>query len=262
MSIKYFEFFGERCSGTNFLEEAIITNFNVTYKNEGRNKHFFCFNNYDKSYDNTLFIGIVRNPIYWLNSYHVELHNIPNENKKNIISFLFNPFYSVDKPDATNTKLGTVFTKINFMFNKEYTIKEDLNYITGDKYKNIFELRKLKNDYLINILPKKVKNYVLINYEDLLYNYQETLSLIRDKFQLQQKFTPFKKIVRYKKSTHYNFVKQREILLPIPIINLIWNNLDIEQEKQLGYIKGDNNNFFINKYKINPDDNSKLPISV
>jgi hypothetical protein len=242
MSITYFEFFGERCSGTNFLEEAMLNNFHLTYKNEGRNKHFFCFNKYDKSYDNTLFIGIVRNPIYWLNSYHVELHNIPKENRKNIKSFLFNPFYSVDKLDAKNSNF-------HFMFNKEYTIQEDLNYITGGKYKNIFELRKLKNDYLMNILPKKVKNYILINYEDLLYNYQETLSLLRDTFKLKQKHETFQKIVKYKKSTYYNFVKQREILLPSIIISVIWNNLDLEQEKKLGYTQGNDNSNFINKYK-------------
>ena len=249
MSISYFELFGERCSGTNFLEEAISTNFYLIYKNEGRNKHFFCFNNYNKSYDNTLFIGIVRNPIYWINSYHVELHNIPKENKKNIISFLFNPFYSINT-SITNTKLSDINSDINFKFNKEYAIQEDFNYLTKNKYKNIFELRKLKNNYLMNILPNKVKNYILINYEDLLYNYQETLSLIRDTFNLKQKNNTFTKIVKYKKTTNYKFVKQREILLSPLIINLIWNNLDIKQEHTLGYTKGDNNNSFINKYNL------------
>ena len=64
---------------------------------------------------------------------------------------------------------------------------EDLNYITNKKYKNIFELRKLKNDYLMNIMPTKVKNYILINYENLLNNYEETLESIKNTFNLRNK---------------------------------------------------------------------------
>ena len=45
---------------------------------------------------------------------------------------------------------------------KNSVMLKDLNYITNQKYKNIFELRKLKNDYLINIMPTKVENYILV----------------------------------------------------------------------------------------------------
>jgi hypothetical protein len=238
MSITCFELFGERCSGTNFLEEAITANFELTYKNEGRNKHFFCHNNYDSTYDNTLFIGIVRHPINWLNSYHVEMHNIPKQNRKNIMTFLFNPFYSVDviNYNDKNKNNQTNFSfNINYTLNKEIVIQEDKNYVTGGKYKNIFELRKLKNEYLMNIMSKKVKHYILLNYEILLNNFQETLGLLRDTFQLKQKHVLFQTIKKYKKSTFYNFVKQREILFSPQIIQIIWNNLDKEQENKLGY---------------------------
>ena len=66
--ITKFAILGERCSGTNFLEESILSNFNITHTNEHGNKHFFCFNKYDNANtSDTLFIGIIRNPIYWLN---------------------------------------------------------------------------------------------------------------------------------------------------------------------------------------------------
>jgi hypothetical protein len=112
---------------------------------------------------------------------------------------------------------------------------QDLNYITNQKYKNIFELRKLKNEYLMNIMPTKVKNYILINYENLLVNYKETLELIKNKFSLTQKYPFFKNITKYKKSEKFNFVHQRQITFNLFTINTIWQNLDINQESILGY---------------------------
>ena len=114
---------------------------------------------------------------------------------------------------------------------------EDLNYTTNKKYKNIFELRKIKNGYLMDVMPNKVKNYILINYEKLLTNYEETLELIKNKFNLTQKHSTFKKIIKYKKSDTYNFVRQRQITLTPFIVDIIWKNLDAEQESKLGYNK-------------------------
>jgi len=95
--IKKFAILGERCSGTNFLEESITNNFNIEYTAEYGNKHFFCYNNYDmNSTKETLFIGIIRNPIYWINSFSKELYHVPEINK-NINNFLFNEFYSVEE---------------------------------------------------------------------------------------------------------------------------------------------------------------------
>jgi hypothetical protein len=229
--------YGERCSGTNFLEKAILENFNVEISWEQGSKHFFCFNDYNKrNFDDTLYIGIVRDPIYWINSFSKELHHVPEINRKNLKNFLFNEFYSVNDEIESAPKLQTIlFNNIPQKVYKYSVMLEDLNYITNKKYKNIFELRKLKNDYLMNIMPDKVKNYILINYESLLNNYEETLELIKNKFSLIQKYPNFKKIKTYKKSDTYNFVQQRQITL-IPFeINIIWKNLDINQELKLGY---------------------------
>ena len=81
MSNRKFVILGERCSGTNFLEEAITQNFDITYTSEYGNKHFFCWNKYESANEDTIFIGIIRNPIYWLNSFSKELHHIPSINK-------------------------------------------------------------------------------------------------------------------------------------------------------------------------------------
>jgi len=237
INIKKIIIYGERCSGTNFLENVILENFNIEISWEQGSKHFFCFNDYNKrNFDDTLYIGIIRDPIYWINSFSKELHHVPEINRKNLKNFLFNEFYSVNDEIESTPKLQTIlFNNKSQKIYRYSTMIEDLNYITHKKYKNIFELRKLKNDYLINVMPTKVKNYILINYEKLLTNYEETLELIKNKFSLIQKYPIFKKIKNYKKSDTYNFVQQRQITLTPFVIDIIWKNLDINQELSIGY---------------------------
>ena len=239
LNIKKIIIYGERCSGTNFLENSILENFDVEISWEQGSKHFFCFNDYNKrNFDDTLYIGIVRNPIYWINSFSKELYHVPEINRQNLRNFLFNEFYSINDEIEIAPKLQTIL--FNNKPQKSYrctTMVEDLNYITNKKYTNIFELRKLKNEYLMDIMPTKVKNYILINYEKLLTNYEETLEFVKNKFNLTQKHITFKKIQKYKKSDTYNFVRQRQITLTPFIIDIIWKNLDIQQESKLGYNK-------------------------
>jgi hypothetical protein len=241
MSNRKFVILGERCSGTNFLEEALTQNFDITYTSEYGNKHFFCNNNYTTASEDTVFIGIVRNPIYWLNSFSKELHHIPSINKP-LRNFLFNEFYSVF--DEQQNKKPMMDFNIFSNNVSEPINPKDLNYLNGNKYKNIFEMRKLKNHYLMNIMPRKVKNYILINYESLLYNYDATLNTLQSKFDLVKKNETYVKIKNYKKSDTYNFKQQRLITFKNELIQIIWENLDTCQESVLGYLKGDDNTRF------------------
>ena len=241
MSNRKFVILGERCSGTNFLEEALTQNFDITYTSEYGNKHFFCWNKYGSANEDTIFIGIIRNPIYWLNSFSKELHHIPSINKS-LQNFLFNEFYSV--LDEQKNKLSILDFGNNFNNTTEIVNPKDLNYLTGKKYKNIFEMRKLKNHYLTNIMPRKVKNYIWVNYENLLYNYEDTLNNIQTKFALPKKTDTYVKIKNYKKSNSYNYKQQRAITFNNALLQVIWDNLDTTQENMLGYFKGDDNGAF------------------
>jgi hypothetical protein len=251
--IQKFAILGERCSGTNFLEETISKNFNISYTAEYGNKHFFCYHDYsnrDKT-NNTLFIGIIRNPVYWLNSFSKELHHVPEVNRHSLNNFFFNEFYSVEDEVTPSISAfdGIFFIKNEKFYTSKYkTNNNDLNYLTGKKYKNIFELRNVKNNFLINVMPTRVQHYILINYEDLLFNFEHIMQNIKDKFNLLQKMPTFEKEKKYKKSETYNFVKQREISFTPKIVNIIWNNLNVKQENFLGYYPFDNNNFFKTKY--------------
>jgi hypothetical protein len=201
----------------------------------------------------TLFIGIIRNPIYWLNSFSKELYHVPEINRKTLNDFLFNEFYSVaDEISAANND-NVFLMKSNLYTYKYKTNPEDFNYVTGKKYKNIFELRKLKNNYLINVMPTKVNNFILINYEDLLYNFEQTLSDLKMKFNLIQTTKKFEMVTKYKKSETYKFVRQRLISFPEKLIKLLWLNLDVKQEASLGYFAGNNNAHFKTKCIVNKD---------
>ena len=215
--IKNFTILGERCSGTNYLEELIKTNFNIDIIWKYGWKHFFGFYNFQKNQeeDETLFIGIVRHPIYWIDSFFREQHHIPNK-PKNLDSFLFDEFYSID--EKNNNKI----------------IENDFNYITGKKYKNIFQLRFLKNFYLINTMPNYVKNYILISYENLRDNTNNVLSIIEQRFSLIKKFEMYKNIDYYKnyKNKKYN---NKKIQIPIKYQIICSLNLNKIQEDKLGY---------------------------
>jgi len=172
--IRYFTIYGERCSGTNYLQHAMLENFQLTYTSKYGWKHFFGFYDFTQEekdeplIENTLFIGIVRDPLYWLNSFSEKLHHIPTSNRQSIYSFLWNEHYSVS--DHTNAE-----------------IMEDHHIYTHQRYKNIFELRSIKNRFLIEDMPTRVKHYLLIRYEDLTNHYEKVLNFFYIKFHLIKK---------------------------------------------------------------------------
>jgi len=215
--IKYFQIYGERCSGTNFLECAIKENFDLEETTDYGWKHFFGFHDFKQTeHENeTLFIGIVRNPITWIDSLYKAKHHIPEQNLNNIRVFMFNQFYSL-YPDGTE-------------------IMEDRNIITKERYGNLFGMRRTKNEYLMNTMKTTVKNYILIRYEDLRDNYETVLNFLNNKFDLKRKNkNEYSKILIYKGKMNKVFQK-KPILLKPNIIELIKKNIDIEQEKLLGY---------------------------
>jgi hypothetical protein len=210
--VKNFTIYGERCSGTNYLEQLILENFEIPVTWEYGWKHFFGFSNFNNS-DYTLFFGIVRSPIPWINSFFKNPYHVPPRNNT-IQNFLKNPFFSIN--------------------DKNEVMNEDLNYTNNQIYNNIFELRKVKNDYLLNIMPNKVKNYVFINYEYIKAEPFDFLESIRVKFGLKKRFTYYKNIDYYKFKKDVKYIEKPVTLQP-QIIYFIKQNLDIEQERRLNY---------------------------
>jgi hypothetical protein len=86
----------------------------------------------------------------------------------------------------------------------------------------------------MNVVRTKVKNYVLIRYEDLLNNYDNTLDQIKNEFNLVKTHEEYEKIVNHTNGSGL-FTGERTIDFSRDIINDIWSRLDVAQEKLLGY---------------------------
>lgn len=216
--IKYFTILGERCSGTTFTKYAIEWNFKLEYY-KSCEKHFFTPNSrdfQDERMDQTLVICVVRDPIDWIDSFYKRPHHVPSHNKPSINDFINNEFYSIYEMEG---KRGQ-------------EIMEDRHLKTGERYKNIFELRKTKNDFLLNDLPRLVKRYIILRYEDLRDNYIETLDRIKDKFGLEPSNATYKQVIKYK-GTYNTEYSKKPILLEQSIQDYILENIDKEQEEEL-----------------------------
>ncbi len=214
--IKNFTIMGERCSGTNYLEQLVSDNFEIAVTWKYGWKHFFGFYDFnnlkDEDENETLFIGIVRHPVEWIDSFFKYQHHIKNAPLP-IEEFISKPIVST---------------------NEGKIIEEDTNYLTKKPYKNIFELRFLKNYYLINIMPTKVKNYVLIQYETLRDNPNMILEMLERKFNLNKKYEIFKNINYYKDDKNREYKKQN-ITISNSYALIILNNVNKIQENKLGY---------------------------
>jgi hypothetical protein len=106
-----------------------------------------------------LFIGIIRNLEDWVNSLYRDQHYIQHL-LENIDIFLTNTFYSL-YPNGSE-------------------IMQDRNIDTGERYKNIYELRLVKNKYLIEKMPNLVKNYCLITYDDLVDSFPDVMNKLKN----------------------------------------------------------------------------------
>ena len=136
--LKKIVIYGERCSGTNYLEELLLLNFDVEIIITCGYKHFFGFENLTGN-DDILFIGIVRNLCDWVNSLYRNPYHLPSELTTNIHAFLNNSFYSI--------------------YDDNSEILNDRNIETYERYKNIFESRHIKNKFIIekaNLFYEKI----------------------------------------------------------------------------------------------------------
>ena len=206
--------YGERCSGTNYLEQLLITNFDIEITWQYGWKHFFGFDNYTDS-DNILFIGIVRNLVDWINSFFVNQYHILHLSCKE--NFLNSEFYSVYDNNEENLC--------------------DRNMYTKKRYINIFDMRHTKNKYLVEDIPKLVKKYLLITYDELIENFGDTMNKIKNmNLPVKNMNLPVKNnidfplnIKYYKNYVETPYVKQKYNNIPEDIIikkaNMYYENI-------------------------------------
>lgn len=241
--IRYFTILGERCSGTHFLQHAILSNFAGLSYLKGE-KHFFgnkefrderggdpaTLSLHEKqmleidrvSPDELLVVSIVRHPVEWVDSFYKRKHHVPVPNREPIQRFLTCEFYSVYEEGPK----------------KGLEIMEDRNWRTKERYRNLFELRAEKIAYMREEIPKRAKHHWLVRYEDLRDDYQTTLEKIESQFGILRKSASadsFVPIVKYK-GTYHALYEKKPVMLTPEIQEFIWKNVDVDQEKEMGYL--------------------------
>jgi len=182
-----FQIFGERCSGTNYLENLLIYNFDC-YNVNKYNKHFFKNDDYENDND-ILFIGIVRDIKKWINSFYRIPHYLEYMQPIKKEQFLNDPIIS--------------------KFNDNVL---DYNIFTNEIYKNIFELRHIKLHYMVREMPKKMTNYILIRYEDLINDFENTLNRFKLYLNVKQNINYPINITQYKKEP-YIYIPNNDIYI-------------------------------------------------
>jgi hypothetical protein len=218
--LKRFTIFGERCSGTNFLEESILCNFDAELTWDFGYKHFFGHKKdceLENSHD-CLFLCIVRDGYSWMNSLRKNPHHLHQIMNKDNSTFLSSQVNSI---------------------NEDGNIKEeDMNWKTKEFFKNLYELRKEKTEYLLDVLPQKVRHCIFFRYEDLCTKFQFEMNRVVEYLSRQ----PTRSILFfhprwYKKEREDKYVPDKRIFIRkdeyyhdqgFQIIR--------DQEKRLGYI--------------------------
>jgi hypothetical protein len=223
--IKRIQIFGERCSGTNYLESLVKSNFNdieITWDYGW--KDFFPQNIDKNNHDDCLFLVIFRNPYDWLSSFH----NNPHHVDKTLKNLTFSEFIRKEWKCVYNSESGTKESDPNF--GKEMMFER--NPETGDRFKNILEMRNYKVEAFLS-LKNKVLNYEKFRYEDLRDN-PNILKGLSKEFKLKPKESDIIPYTYYKDT---NQIYQPKEYPPISIVDRFYirRHLDLRQEKSIGY---------------------------
>jgi hypothetical protein len=198
--IKNFTIFAERHCGTKFLEKWIKNSFDIPLIWKYGWKHFWTHNNkIIPDSHNTLFIGMVRNPYNWIPAMYKKPYHIILEPKITLLNFI-------------NCKIISIGEK-GHLLEREYT--------------DIFSLREIKNQHLLNTMPCICENYLLLNYESL-FNINIIFDEIASNF----------KLPKYEFYSN-NLVQSRYILSALELDH-INKNLNWQTENFIGYTNHQN----------------------
>jgi len=225
MSIRKFCILGERCSGTHFLQNAIQSNF-AGLEYDRKTKHFFGHHD-DTDYvnaDETLYIGIVRDAVCWLDSLYHQPHHVAPSLTKSWKNFLTNSWHSII--DFDETRLGQ-------------ELMEDRCIGSMEPYRDVFALRRQKCAYLLDVLPTLVPHCMLVCYEDLRDQYGLVLSSMQKRFGLRlypevELKGEWRRVLHYKDQIKETF-RVREVTMPEEWRDWVYDHVDKEQEMRMGY---------------------------
>jgi hypothetical protein len=242
MTITKFTIFGERNSGTNYLQKIMLHNFDLKLTWEYGWKHWYIKNldprpAANTTTDNTastpiqnskdtLVILIVRNPIDWLRA----MHKFPHHAKANDSTVLSPPGFD---ERVRNLEFSTFIrnpwlcyeTTANHPLlgpqrHANWTKTDEEPYYFIEEAKNLCVLRNMKNAHFLRI-GDVCNNFYIVRQESLKKNLHE-LSI---KFKLGTKPITFPD---YRAPTSYPVPELKDL-------NFIKKTLDMNIEKRFGY---------------------------
>lgn len=223
LPIHNFTIFCERHSGSKFLIDY-ISQLYLDYNEQSSLpvtweygwKHWFGFNSEQITQShNTLFISIVRNPYNWLKAMYRMPHHLRawDGNMSN------NPFISMEDFLLSEVKSYHKNQELDY----DCSFGCDHHMLEKRRYKNIFELREIKNLYLLETMPKICHNYILVNYETLCTDIKQFIDILNQNFNL--KFLEFKP----------NICSKKDYKIDNSLLPLINSHLNWQTENRLNY---------------------------
>lgn len=159
-----FQIFGERCSGTNYLEHLLKHNFGddcITW--EFGHKHWYI--DHDKiksspSIKETVFIAIVRNLRDWLHSFFNNPHHLSNR-AKDIRTFMTQPCVSlVERPEEHNNVFHLRASKLQDLYKlRDETCVPNILYIRYETIRDdpVKFIEYVSRTYNINMIHSDVQ---------------------------------------------------------------------------------------------------------
>lgn len=223
-AIKNIQIYGERCSGTNYLQLLLQQNLeSVRVRPTFGWKHFFHKEGVEAA-DDYLFVIIYRNPFDWLRSINKKPHHAAPELRKNDFSdFIRKEWWCIwdeqAKKRAEKEGYGT-----EMMFERDPE--------TGERFANVVRLRaaKIRN---WESLRDKTKNNMYVRYEDLAANPEAFINTLSERFGIAR--TPTFTNIKGFKGRSEQFRPKTYQPIKADDMQHILRELDVQLEQRIGY---------------------------
>jgi hypothetical protein len=181
-TVTHFQVFGERRSGTNFLNKLIADNLRAfpTRKYGWKHGHF-C---YPAISSNALIVVVVRDPYDWLVSmYTTQFHYAQHLRSLRFSEFIRQPWETIAAP----TPQAWIWFGYDHRPNLQGEIMQlDRHPITGRQFRNIIEMRSVKLHSHLGIL-NRAENVCILRLEDTRRNSTKVVDKISKIFDIEVK---------------------------------------------------------------------------
>ena len=184
------QIFGQRCSGTNYLEQLLLTNFSdVEISHQYGSKHVWNarLQNEIKKHEQVNIIIIVRNPYNWIRSIYKQPHHCPQLLGISFFQFITREWIAYDKAGWNSLDPRIRLDRLN-------------RAPVLEKFENVIDLRNKKNMLFQSIFQDYPDRTIFVNYENIYKNIDHELTRISEKFVLKKREGTFKQYESYKKS--------------------------------------------------------------